>query len=367
MQVEEIQSKAVNFLRFPFMVGVVLLHNPVPLYFRSRDIHLDIFYDLFSSIIPVFIVPFFFFISGYFFFNKPGFGTKVYFEKIGKRAKTLLVPYVFWTAAWLVAYYLLYNSPLVGGFLGKGREYSVRYILEAFWCSLVPDALRAPPGNPTILPEIGQFWYLRDLMCVLIWSPVLHYFIKRIGVIFVIILGLAWLAGLRIPCLGDRGLSLLALFFVSGGAWFGIKQKNFLSGFLTLRHSIFILYPLSLAAALLLLYCSDYGVFSIALRISILCAIPFFVNFVALLFEKKHLKDTPFLSSAAFLVFALHQPWILLFFRKLFLKNTVTMSCGNGLFYYCLYPVLVIAICLPLHYLLRRFLPRLNNLLTGGR
>ena len=368
MQSEEIQSKVINFLRFPCMLGVVFLHNPVPFHFPAEGVFQDIVYTLFSNIIPAISVPFFFFISGYFFFNKSRFDTSVYLEKIGRRARTLLLPYVIWTTAWLVTYYLLYKSPLAGGFLGKGREYTFRYIIEAYWCSQVPDAVCPAPGNPTILPEIGQFWYLRDLMFVLLLGPVIYHFIKRIGIWFVAILGAAWLVGLRIPYLGERGLSFLALFFVSAGAWFAIGQKNFLAEFLRLRHLVFVFHPLVVTAALLLsLHGQASEIFQIVLRISILSGLPFFVNLAAVLFEKRYFQETPFLASAGFLIFVLHQPWLFLAFQKFFLKNQMVLSSGNGLFYYCLFPALVVVICLPLNYFLRRFFPTLNNLLTGGR
>ena len=106
---EEILSQTIAFLRFPLIVGVLLIHsNPEKvaiikgMNIISPDGHW--FYDnisyLFSHIFAAVAVPLFFFISGYLFFYKTTAFTKsVYGRKLKKRAHTLLIPYIFWNLA----------------------------------------------------------------------------------------------------------------------------------------------------------------------------------------------------------------------------------------------------------------------------
>ena len=105
---EQLQSKVIEFLRFPLIVGVVLIHTQVtkingvvgdiaaPYPFNGVYPLYEFFHCLFVNIITRVAVPLFFVFSGYLFFYKNRsftFGT--YFMKLKKRVRSLLVPYLF--------------------------------------------------------------------------------------------------------------------------------------------------------------------------------------------------------------------------------------------------------------------------------
>ena len=95
----------------------------------------------------------FFLISGYLFFaNVEKFTKEVYLQKIRRRIKTLLIPYIIWNLLMVI----------------KLKD----FYLSFFW-------------KPANLP----LWFLRDLMIVTLLTPIIYIVVKKIGWwIFVILL-----------------------------------------------------------------------------------------------------------------------------------------------------------------------------------
>ena len=104
---EELQSKSIDFLRFPLIVGVVLIHahfsnvimngvNVNILHEYSCPIY-DTTSYFFSELIGRIAVPLFFFISGFlFFYRSKEFSLSVYRHKLKNRGRSILLPYLFW-------------------------------------------------------------------------------------------------------------------------------------------------------------------------------------------------------------------------------------------------------------------------------
>ena len=89
-----LESKAISRLRFPLMMGVVLIHCVViePSLARNQGLGLTAaIIQLFSLGLTGPCVPLFFFISGYLFFFKYAqrFTVADYGQQLGKRVRTL--------------------------------------------------------------------------------------------------------------------------------------------------------------------------------------------------------------------------------------------------------------------------------------
>ena len=94
-------SKTNSFLRFPLIVGVVLIHNNLEeINIQGKTISygswpwLSYLMEFFSSVLPTIAVPLFFFISGFLFFHHTDFDGTVYKKKLKSRCRTLLVTYL---------------------------------------------------------------------------------------------------------------------------------------------------------------------------------------------------------------------------------------------------------------------------------
>lgn len=104
LSADEIQSKTINWLRFPLAVAVVLIHispkidtQSINYSSLSSDDLYALFASLFSHVITYIAVPCFFLFSGFLFFFKVNrFTRELYFKKLRVRALTLLVPYLLW-------------------------------------------------------------------------------------------------------------------------------------------------------------------------------------------------------------------------------------------------------------------------------
>lgn len=94
---DTLQSQTIAFLRFPLIVGVVLLHSGFDNIELAEHPVCDNVSYLLSQVVATIAVPLFFFISGYLFFCKiDKFDGRVYVGKLKKRARTLPIPYIFW-------------------------------------------------------------------------------------------------------------------------------------------------------------------------------------------------------------------------------------------------------------------------------
>ena len=101
----DIQYKVFDWLRFPLIVGVVLIHSfGKPFDYEALDFYhlsgMD-YYNLFrvsiSQVLTHVCVPTFYFISGHLFFNGLEFWDKTrWIKKVKRRIKTLLVPFLIW-------------------------------------------------------------------------------------------------------------------------------------------------------------------------------------------------------------------------------------------------------------------------------
>lgn len=161
-----LESKAISRLRFPLMMGVVLIHCVViePSLARNQGLGLTAaIIQLFSLGLTGPCVPLFFFISGYLFFFKYAqrFTVADYGQQLGKRVRTLLLPYLFWNAVVLgyFAFMHAFTPSLINPSFNNVYQYSWQEWLRSFWDF---------PGNQ---PVCFQFWFLRDLMVMMVCSP----------------------------------------------------------------------------------------------------------------------------------------------------------------------------------------------------
>ncbi len=358
---DELQSKVISFLRFPLIVGVVFTHNAGYILnvngVEMGNIDAPICYtcsELFSLVIGKIPVRLFFFMSGFLFFLHAKFDKKVYTRKLKNRVWTLLIPYLFWNAAALLACYILH---LMGKETSQISDYNLVNCLSAFW-GLMNDA-----GTATFPIDI-PFWFIRDLMMVAVISPIIYWFLKRTKIYGLAVIGLLWLFEISIPYIGIRGLSPTALFFFMAGAWFSINGKNLLEEFGKTGNWIYLVY-IVIALADLCSKETDYNQY--IHKFGILAGIVCSFKVGAYLVEKRGVKTSAFISSATFFVFAIHNPWILGNLKKLLYMLVRPESDGMLTVLYFGNVILTVCISLLIYSVLKRFLPRFTAIITGGR
>lgn len=348
---EEIQSKTIDFLRFPLIVGVVLIHAHLAtnVLQESHFVVYDTVSYLISDVVARVAVPLFFFISGFlFFYRSNSFSLSIYVCKLKKRIHSILIPYLCWNLIVILLYFLA--QTFLPGLMGETKliiHYSVVDWLRAFW---------SVKGDPVCY----QFWFLRDLMVVIVFSPLIYIVIKYLNWFSAFILGILWYFNWWFSL---SGFSIAALFFFSAGAYFGIQSCNFV----VWLKPFFL--PVTVIYVLLVFICVFFREQSWSRYIhslSILVGITFFITLSAHFLERGKWSVNPFLVGCAFFIYAYHgMPLILI--QKISLKSLPFLNDWILFTVYFLSAGLIFLIGMFIYCLLKRYFPRFLKVMTGGR
>ncbi|TGV03953.1 acyltransferase family protein [Flavivirga rizhaonensis] len=159
-------STKISILSFFLLLFVVVIHCYNIEYNNSGNNEVWFIENLISNGYLEFVVPTFFFISGYLFFlsfdlnnnNKLLFKSKLF-----KRLKTLGVPYLFWCTFWFLFIYLLQIIPL----------------LKSYFSSPLHEMNLFNQFSNLILEPINyQFWFIRELLLYFLISPLIFILLK---------------------------------------------------------------------------------------------------------------------------------------------------------------------------------------------
>jgi len=371
---DSLQYEVFDWLRFPLMVFVVFIHvnsfwgsvNYDAINY-SHPSGVDLFNVIrisISHVLAHIAVPMFFFISGYLFFNKLGeWNHKVYLGKLKRRVKTLAIPFLLWNSiAILVA---LQDMIRHDGIVAAWNFLSSYDFWKLYWCSQSWNidrlnwlGMAAPMTGPYLIP----LWYLRDLMVVMVCSPLLWYLFKytKIWGLLLLLLSYVSLIGIEIP-----GFTPTAFFFFGAGAYFNLNKIDVTQWTWKYR---FVFYAI---AVVLWAICTRYNSYLTPTGNLIY---PFFVIFgsiamfnLATALVKKRYLIPEILTKSSFFIYVSHM--ILIAERSSKLSRTLFYS-DNFLmpiigFFFSVF--VTIAVCVLCYWLLKRFTPRLCSILTGLR
>lgn len=373
------RQQALDLLRFPLAIVILTIHVWSLSSFDLKGEHIDPTAFPLSREIAFFIdaffrgqsVPIYFFISGFVFFFGVDWNRQTYFRKLKNRVKTLLIPYLIWNT---VAIGMLTVKYLP--FLERFREnyadfsFSFKALLACFWNyhhDFFPALLEQTDLSATtgIYPIDGPLWFLRDLMIVVIVSPLLYRVLRhRGGVLGVIGLGVAWFIS-GYWNLQHINQLLSAFFFFSWGAVLSIRQKDMLTEFG--RYSTFSIWAYPILALLYvgaLHFCPE-AAFTLK-RLNILVGLLFAYNAAVLLLEHNVCKPSAFLASSSFFIYVTHE-LIRARLRNIFCILIRPRSDIGILVTYSLIFLTTLGIILAAFYLLRRYAPRFLKVVAGRR
>lgn len=365
-------SSTITQLRFPLAAGVVFLHynisGGVMAHGEMQGTDMPLWchwlINLLSGVLPHICVPLFFLVSGYLFFRS-GFTIALYKRKISRRVRSLLAPYIVWNLI-AVAYFWLRTLPFMSSFqsVSYKADWTPLKFLACFYdssCGVFSSSLGAGEGVG-VAPQDGPLWFVRDLMVVMLLTPIIHHGLRKFSSYFVGALCVAWYAAV-IMKIGWPSQLLTAAFFFTWGAWYAHCGRDFVSSMCRYRVAAWF-YPL-LALTVMITKGTPFG---FALQNF---ALPFGVVAVVSLgaYSVKNNGGGEYLynlSDASFFVFAAHAmllvPMSSFVVNRLFIDSPWFMTL---LFF--VIPSATIAISLCCYWLLKRFAPRFCSLLTGGR
>lgn len=385
---DKIQSQTIDLLRFPMAVFVVFIHTATTLELTPIN---ETSFPLLSgtgiynmieittkSTLPIIAVPVFFVISGFLFFQKlEEWNWEIYKTKMQSRIRTLLIPYICWT---ILSFLVICGIPTIETFINSGSWTESLQVLKDNRCSIIGsfwDGIVESWKQPNWIGIVGEssyplivpLWFVRDLMVVMVLSPLLFMYFKKTKICGLIILGLCYISGIWPKV---HGFSITSFFYYGMGCYLAINKLNIVEIARKLKN---ISLPIAIfTLCIIIYYCS--GKTLIGARVK-----PFYVIsgvwsaiFVSsYLVTKWNVKPNKFLVSSCFFVYALHvAPYDISRSSLLGDMYQFVLSVFIGvphveLLQYLLPPVITIAICLGLFWLLQRFTPKVCGLLTGNR
>lgn len=378
MNYDVLQSKTIDYLRFPLAVLVVFIHTSqtnvaLPSInfanLSGTDVH-DILTIVFSRTIATIAVPLFFVMSGYlFFFNVKEWGKHEYLRKLKSRIRTLFIPYLIWNAIVLAlsvgrALYIYHSSGEVNHILEQLS--TVSGWLKPFWNQSQYGPVSNILGQQfyVTFPYNGPFWFIRDLIGMCLVSPLI-YLVARYGKVWALaVLGLALYSfvWIHIPGFGIEAFTYFTL-----GAYFSIHKKNLVEQSRRVKTLFGIISVI--AFALTLYGLPDIGRFSLSRAANLLFIVTggvSVINLTAVLLDKGKIYVSTLLSKSSFMIFAAHG-LLLTAIKPLFDYVFRSDSIISNILYYFLLPLSTCVVCVVAYYILTRYFPRLATILVGSR
>lgn len=363
---EQLLSNTIDFFRFPLIVGVVFIHTDFSNIIIQGARQVDIgqyavfeqFFFLFSKLVFEVCVPLFFFISGFlFFYGTESFSFLVYLKKLRKRITSLLIPYIFWNL--VVLLFFFFAQTFFGELLSGSNKPIVQYSV-ADWLWSLWDTSHVHGKAAKNLPINSPFWFIRDLMVVVLLSPIIYFLIRKLAIFAVLILGVVWVLN---PYFYLPGWSSVSFFFFSAGAYFSLYNKNFV---LIIKSSL----PWPVLCYILLIIVAFYGFekggWSYLYCTNVLLGLISAVAVTGYFIEKGSWRPNHFLVSASFFIFAYHR-LPLVFIIKFLFSWVKPQTDVMLLLMYFVCPVCVILLGLLFFGVLRRLLPAFTAVICGGR
>lgn len=375
-------SNTINFLRFPLTVAVVYIHFNISR--KGISVHginygtdnpdwYTFIINLFSSVIASIAVPLFFLISGYLFFCQKDFNKEIYFSKLMKRARTLLLPFLLWNFIAILYQgfrFLPFFSSFFPGITKTEVHLTVVRVLNTLFCCTLSNGIFVSPVEYTMTEIVNEpypidvpLWYIRDLMVTVIMSPAIYLLIKRCHLWYIIFIGVLWyIKNLIFPTGGYITMLLTSLTFFSWGAYYAVNQIDFIVRMRKLKYFLLLYIPIAILDTFLHYSEYSYLVHNLGILFGVIVALVISAYFV-----EAGATISPILKNATFFVYAFHKLIIddvaKIVFSVLHLPDDTYIM----LLLYIIIPIITICVCVLLYKFINKFLPAVCGLLTGGR
>jgi surface polysaccharide O-acyltransferase-like enzyme len=350
-------SLRIEILRFPLIVGVVFLHNydtTVPLAqglvgVAHNSIWVEFVRFFISRGVAAIAVPLFFAVSGYLFFLGE-WSREKFFGKLKRRLRTLLIPFLFWNVLTLAVFAIAESIPQTQIYFAGSVWPPVRSFSRL-------DYVNALFGITAKFPVAFQFWFIRDLMALVLLAPATHFLLARRSALpFILALFGLWFSTVW-PILWP---SVEASFFFCLGAylaWPG-KSVTYLDKFGPWIFSVFL--------GLLILHSALPDRLPYLHKVVIAFGVPTLWWLTGPAVRMAKLKSLLIkLSSASFFVFAAHEP-LLMIIRKVLYKQLLPTGGAAILALYFSIPICLLLFLVLTHRCLLKIVPSFVGFISGS-
>lgn len=303
-------------------------------------------FDMFQTVFANYFcdhvcVPIFFFLSGFLFFQSwPDLVDKERFAlKYKSRIKSLFIPYIIANALFILAF------TAIDLFQGE-ISINVYELFKGFW---------AKTGN---LPADPPLWFLRDLMVVVLFAPLIWLAINTLSLLLPLLFGAWYLSGY--PHIALIGINERAFFFFSMGSWFAIKGIDFIDKMKTDWQLVVLYWALYIGLLSLYVFIKQDWL----LRLSVIVAFPALVSLVKLIVGPERRCPHSYLVCTVF-IYLYHYYIVMIIWRLL-----VVLLGTSEISVFISYILGVIITILGFYFtyvILNKLFPKLMSVIVGGR
>lgn len=344
-------SCRITSLRFILIVFVVFIHNNLSYDDAINYYHLS-FYEpalitwfkfLITYVFGSAAVPLFFLFSAYLQFAK----RDDYKTLLKKKTKSLLIPYVLWTLLSVLIFFIAQTIPQLANFFQNEKNFvqSWSFVdwLNLFWV------------HADGCPFVYQFWFLRNLLVLIIFSPFLSFIAKKYP--FLVLIGMIFCYFIELP------LKFGQSFFFYMLGWYFVEYK--ISFFRIADKIKWIEYIIMIIFILFLnVFLSEKIIFY---RFVTIIGCLFLMKVSKLIVENANLFSFfSYLSGFSFFLYAIHQPFLETALNKISYK--IIPLHGIGCLVQFIVPCFIcIFIGTGIGILLKKWIRPIFNLLNGSR
>lgn len=362
------QSNIVDIIKGWLPLLVVAIHTSmgVSSCFESPSSFMRVLFCVLGQV----AVPMFFMISGYYFFTKLSvWNWGVWGQKLEKRTKTLLLPFVLWIVIDFLAKFVfgVLMSEIPGFDFSSLKDFFVSSGgFRIFYDRPVQDYEKSVLGYwiPLCKPIDGPMWYVRDLFIVMCMAPAIWPFLTYTNNRGLVLLAVMYVLSVGIPL---SGFSITALFFFSTGAAFSISSKTFVQVFKKYNYLSYVLSVIFLVANLFLSTTSFVILAGVVQRLFVITGSVAIFNIVDALHDRGSIQPIPLLVNSSFFVYACHTVLITEFSNFILWHILPFENEPIFLAKVFLRPLFAWGICIGLFAALKKLAPRTLNALTGNR
>ena len=360
---DELRKLSLDLLRFPLAIVVVICHVFTTKDFISIDSYpyfkdLNMFIDAFLRGVSV---PVYFVISGYVFFLIKKFDSHTYIHKLQNRVKSLLVPYIIWNTIALLMV-IIKELPIFSSFLSNPNvelNLSIENILSAYW--KYDGSLNPINVEKTYFPINTALWFIRDLMIIVITTPIIYQGIKKLRELYIIPLAILYIVSYY---MGKHTMIISSFFFFSWGAYMSVQGIDFIALFKKYGFISIIIYLLCGTT-----YFVEVDNNWITCTCKLISTIVFPVmafNIASWLISDRKVKVISFFSSASFFIYITH---CLLVHRVTKILNVILQPSSDIAICitYIVSCITTIFILLLSYYLLSKYCPKFIKVIAGRK
>lgn len=359
----DIRCQSLDLLRFPLAVTVLAVHvfSTTGILVGGSVCNIFLLDDI-QCFVDVFLrgqsVPIYYFISGYVFFLGIELTLSKYMDKLRNRVKTLLIPYITFN---LIC--ILLQVIIVAGSISL-NEFTLKNLFSCFYAY---DGFLPGTTGGLELPILGPTGFLRDLMFVVVCTPILNIALKgKGGIITICLFAAMWIYNNLFGL--DVYLPYSAFLFFSLGAFMSINRMDMIVKFRSVNViSIFIYIVSSLIMIFMHTNNSSSSLMYTGFKsLSIFFGLIVLFNLAVFLLESGFCKVNKVLASSSFFVYITHTMICGRLLKVLFIVFEPQSSFSMLL---CFVATIIISVLVlvSVFIIMKSYTPRFLTFITGRR